>query len=373
MLRKLGWVGIGLIALILAFLLAPDWFFEVTGIAKWFLPTATYPLLQILVLRGAIGVMALSFGLLLVVIGGIRFRLIRRGAHGLVLGVILLAAGGAQFGILGARGLTNPAALPTDPGFSSGGPGDGTVTVATLNTNKSRANVDAVTKEIKVDGVDVIGLPETSAKYAQELVAKLAEQGETFYEYHLNADASAIDQQAVLISAHLGPYVMTTANQYSRPGIVLRPANPADLETHPNFVMLHLQSPDGKLLQYWRGETAAALEACGKDRIPGTVIFGDFNATRDHATLRQAIDSPANSCADAAQEAGFGGVGTWPAGWPTWLGITIDHVFADTTRYQAATGRVVDIPGAKQRMVITRLRPVKPLPQDQPEGAQPAN
>ena len=59
----------------------------------------------------------------------------------------------------------------------------------------------------------------------------------------------------------------------------------------------------------------------------GTIrlLPGDFNATLDHAPLRELLDS---GYRDAAEQVGAGLRPTWPVGVP-FPPVTIDHVLAD--------------------------------------------
>ena len=83
----------------------------------------------------------------------------------------------------------------------------------------------------------------------------------------------------------------------------------------------------------------------------GLIVAGDFNATRDHAPLRNL-----GGCISAGEQAGIGGLATWPSSTgTTLLGATIDHVLVDRTVWEGKKGRVVTIPGTDHRAVVVQL------------------
>jgi endonuclease/exonuclease/phosphatase (EEP) superfamily protein YafD len=86
---------------------------------------------------------------------------------------------------------------------------------------------------------------------------------------------------------------------------------------------------------------------------PVHILAGDFNATLDHAELRELLD---RGYVDAADAAGKGLVWTWPAlRRRRALPVTIDHVLVDR-RVRVERVSVVRIPGSDHRAVIAELR-----------------
>ena len=83
-------------------------------------------------------------------------------------------------------------------------------------------------------------------------------------------------------------------------------------------------------------------------------MAGDFNATLDHSPFRTGTAG----CGDAAEQAGAGLIGTWPAGWPRPAGTQIDHVIA-TSDLTAESFEVHDVAGTDHRAVLARLRPAQ--------------
>ncbi|XVQ16276.1 endonuclease/exonuclease/phosphatase family protein [Spirillospora sp. CA-255316] len=94
----------------------------------------------------------------------------------------------------------------------------------------------------------------------------------------------------------------------------------------------------------------AAAPATG-GRGPVRILAGDFNATLDHATLRNLIG---RGYADAADRTGAGLIPTWGLGEPK-PPITIDHILVD--RRCAVTELTVhDVRGSDHRAVVAEIR-----------------
>ncbi|MFR9778639.1 endonuclease/exonuclease/phosphatase family protein [Micromonospora sp. MS34] len=84
-----------------------------------------------------------------------------------------------------------------------------------------------------------------------------------------------------------------------------------------------------------------------------SVLAGDFNATLDHAPLRDLI---ATGYVDAADAAGAGLAGTWgPYDGDRIPPVTIDHVLADR-RIAVRAVEVHPLPGSDHRAVLAELR-----------------
>jgi endonuclease/exonuclease/phosphatase (EEP) superfamily protein YafD len=87
-------------------------------------------------------------------------------------------------------------------------------------------------------------------------------------------------------------------------------------------------------------------EPTGRVRL----LAGDFNATLDHAELRELVES---GYADAADAVGVGLVFTWPRP-VTSMPVTIDHVLVDERVYVEDVS-VHDLAGSDHRMVLAEL------------------
>jgi endonuclease/exonuclease/phosphatase (EEP) superfamily protein YafD len=114
-------------------------------------------------------------------------------------------------------------------------------------------------------------------------------------------------------------------------------------------VDVHPYPPDLGLVGRWR----AGLESLPSSGPRGTpwVLAGDFNATLDHAELRDVLD---RGYRDAADVSGMGLAATWPAAGSRLPPVTIDHVLADR-RLGIADYAVEEMPGSDHRAVFARL------------------
>jgi endonuclease/exonuclease/phosphatase (EEP) superfamily protein YafD len=103
-------------------------------------------------------------------------------------------------------------------------------------------------------------------------------------------------------------------------------------------------------LHDWRGDLAAQPRATPDG--PLRMLIGDFNATLDHAPLRDLIGSGYRDAADAV---GDGLVGTWGpyTGYP-FPPITIDHVLVDE-RIGVTDVSVHDLTGSDHRPVFAAV------------------
>lgn len=114
------------------------------------------------------------------------------------------------------------------------------------------------------------------------------------------------------------------------------------------IVNVHPYTPTRNQIGRWRH---------GLESLPSTgagapwVLAGDFNATLDHAELRDVL---ARGYRDAAEVTGQGLTATWPVDdWHS-LPVTIDHVLADA-RLAVLGYAVDDLPRSDHRAVFARL------------------
>ncbi|MGV9778617.1 endonuclease/exonuclease/phosphatase family protein [Streptosporangium sp. NPDC003464] len=85
---------------------------------------------------------------------------------------------------------------------------------------------------------------------------------------------------------------------------------------------------------------------------PYRILAGDFNATLDHAIMRELL---ATGYRDAADATGQGLTPTWPQqGWEPVPGVTLDHVFADS-RIAVRSFGAHRVPGTDHRAVFAEL------------------
>ncbi|MFE9690392.1 endonuclease/exonuclease/phosphatase family protein [Micromonospora sp. NPDC005806] len=101
----------------------------------------------------------------------------------------------------------------------------------------------------------------------------------------------------------------------------------------------------------WWTDLRGQPQATPRGRL--SILAGDFNATLDHAPLRDLI---ATGYVDAADQAGAGLTGTWgPYDGDPIPPVTIDHVLADR-RIAVRSVAVHALPGSDHRAVLAELR-----------------
>jgi endonuclease/exonuclease/phosphatase (EEP) superfamily protein YafD len=102
---------------------------------------------------------------------------------------------------------------------------------------------------------------------------------------------------------------------------------------------------------FWQDALAALPSSDGRGDVQ--ILAGDFNATLDHAELRDLLG---RGYTDAADAVGKGLVWTWPARRRgRALPLTIDHILVDK-RVEVERVEVVRVPRSDHRAVIATLR-----------------
>lgn len=339
--------------------------------------STTTPIAQAIAFRGAIGLASLAVGLLLLAAAGLaRWRRRRRAlrgrsvANGAVepprsgprrrprltapgaLAVVLLVTGAAQVGVLASRGVVN--APPTAGGVEP----PGTVTVVAFNTyvgSTPPADVAAVAIDA---GADVVALPETPREQAEAVAALLADAGFPMQVFTNDRGYSTVFTTSLLVSEALGPYEQVP----TRPGVGYVRAEPNDDDggrggSAPPLIVAHPSAPTPTNMDWWLRELEYAVDLCRS--TPRVIVAGDFNATLDHAPMRDL-----GGCVDAASEpgrSGAGAFGTWPAWVPALLGAPIDRVLADGAAWEVAAVGVVTVGESDHRGFVARLVPVASL------------
>ena len=328
-------------------------------------PTTVFPCAQLIALRSLLAVGAAFLGLLLLTVV-ILWRRRRRGQlsrigpgtcrTGLrtaVVGLVLLLVAGAHGGVLVARGLRQ---RPVDAGA---------VSVLSLNTEREGADVEAVAGLADAVGADVLVLPETTQRYGRRLAEALTEKKRSgaqppgfavFSDTGMPSDLAeqGIDQNSdpaysttVLVASRLGGYRQVEESAGAGFGTVRLEPESGD---GPVIVGAHTYPPLPGAMTWWRSSVTDVASLCRRPSA-GLIVAGDFNATRDHAPLRNL-----GGCTSAGEQAGIGGLATWPSSTgTTLLGATIDHVLVDGAVWEGKEGRVVTIPGTDHRAVVVQL------------------
>ncbi|MFV0252571.1 MAG: endonuclease/exonuclease/phosphatase family protein [Beutenbergiaceae bacterium] len=321
--RVLGW---GLVAFAgLAGLLSLDP--AIVGLSH------TTPVLQAISLRGLLAAGTLGLAAL-ALISAVVLRLAGTAVPQLW-GLAALAGivGGGHLGVLIERGVADEA-FATKP--------DGAIDVLTVNTLGTAGGTDGLVGLIDELNPDVVALQETMPEQAESIAADVLGDYQVFTH---TTGPQPVQGTALLVSVDLGDYRQTEAPATTFGGVWAVPVTGEG----PDLLSVHLVPPIPELVETWAAELTSLTQMC--DRVPGMIMAGDFNATVDHAVIRDA------GCVDAS--IGVGGRGTWPAGRSPWLGAPIDHVLVDPGVWRPAAARVLEAPDAgDHRAVLARLLPV---------------
>ena len=372
----LGWVIVVCLCLVVILSLVPDALGPLNGSLRL---SQRIPFSQVIALRSPL---AFGFAVLGLVVGAA--ALVRRarrtgGRRMAVLAVVLLLVAGAHTGALAHRGLdSGQVVTAADPAVIDSAAWDGTVRILTFNTLQGRADRSRLAADIDDAGAQVVVLPETGADEGRELADLLSRDGLP-YAVHSSAsgggrsageeaagDSGAAESEGtddavapttVLISPILGEYEEDRpVDDIGHGAVLLRPAG--DVTTpagyvRPTLLGVHTIAPLPGTMEDWsRTVTAAARQCAPETLVPGTIVAGDFNATLDHAPLKDL-----GGCADAGTQSGIGGLATWPTASRTdLLGATLDHILIDESVWTASAGRVLSISGSDHRGVLVELR-----------------
>ncbi|NUR87899.1 MAG: endonuclease/exonuclease/phosphatase family protein [Nonomuraea sp.] len=209
-------------------------------------------------------------------------------------------------------GLLGSAVLPRAvPGKNP--PADGPrLRVMTANLLVGEVPAAALVAAVKARGPDVLTLQELSPELAREL----DEQGiGALLPYRLERSSTAIYSRYPL---RAGLTFLSDSWQHVGGVLTLPDGQEIDL------VAVHACAPSGGWRAgCWKPSLRSLPPAGGRPRV----LAGDFNATLDHAVLRDLIST---GYRDAASVAGRGLSMTWPyGGWPAYFPrVAIDHVLA---------------------------------------------
>lgn len=367
--RAAGWAVVALIGVLALLILFPDLLGFVSDSARL---SVVYPFAQLVALRSGLVV---GFGLMALVTGASALiRILRRegGRRTTAAALVLLIAAVGHAWVLCSRGLGNdessPAAL-APAGSISADPADwdGGLTVFSFNTHYSEAYRVELAVAIRRAAAEVVVLPETSAEYGQAIADLLVQDGLRYTVFSAGDQKDAADPTTVLVGAVIGDYEQAQAPAGAGHGaVLLRPAGEAELNGHrrPTILGVHTHAPVPGSMEEWLASVEVVVGQCrgdgsdgdGSDGAgpapePGLIIAGDFNATLDHAPMKDL-----GGCADAGLEVGIGGVSTWPtSSHTTLLGSPIDHVLADSTAWRARSASVLTLSGSDHRALVVEL------------------
>lgn len=222
--------------------------------------------------------------------------------------------------------------------------------VMTSNLYLGRGDARTVVRLVREQGVDVLGLEELTP----EEVARLDAAGLRRLLPHRNVDARPGAGGTGLYSrfplTRRKPYNSLDINGEPRALVRVPGARPFELQVIHPPPPIHGQAPQ------WRHMLSElpkpGVGDGGSARGAPQMLIGDFNATLDHAQLRDLLD---DGYVDAADATGKGYETTWPAGRRFPPEITIDHVLLDP-RMRAEDVSVWLVPRSDHRALLATVR-----------------
>ncbi|GGV38351.1 endonuclease [Streptomyces longisporoflavus] len=213
--------------------------------------------------------------------------------------------------------------------------------VATLNTHVGQGDARALVELVKSERIDVLAVQELPATGIKALAEAGLGKVMPHQELHPENDSSLYSRIPL---THGGPLEADTA----------WPQTTAQVKVGGRAVRLvavHTYYPLGDADRWTKD--MSALTTVARDSGPDTVFLGDFNATVDHAPMRELLAS--GGLTDTHAELGEG----WPRTWPAGKGLLppllhLDHVLHGSgLAGTSVTERT--IPGTDHRAVTATL------------------
>ncbi|MBM9468181.1 endonuclease/exonuclease/phosphatase family protein [Nakamurella leprariae] len=254
----------------------------------------------------------------------------------------LLAVGVGNAAVVAGRGwATGPVAGEPDlvvVGFNT-----------QIGAERDATSVDELVALVTDTGADVVSLPETPREVADQVAARLAEQDRGFQVFSTRESRRPTSETSLLVAEDVGPYEQTDAPDTVLGTVRARPVG----HDGPVLVAVHAGSPVRATgWDRWAASVATAVaQAAPTVDGTGTVVVGDFNATVDHAPMRDLPDG----VVDAASAAGRGAEGTWPSSRPVLLASPIDHVLVDGNTFLVLGTHTVRVSDSDHRAVVADL------------------
>lgn len=232
--------------------------------------------------------------------------------------------------------------LPREMGGPEQVPGGRPVRILTLNLYLGKADAGEVASLARVRDADLVAVQELTPEAAERLDrAGFA----TDYPYRILQTAPLATGGGIYSRWPLRDLGSLVA-EFHQP--VAGVEVPASIPIQ--FVAVHPMAPSvPSRTRQWAAELGSIPPAFSAD-LP-LVLAGDFNATLDHAELRDLIDT---GYRDAADVVGNGLVSTWPARLEPKLPVTLDHVLAEQGIYFSSYD-VEKVSGTDHRAVFAEL------------------
>ncbi|MFE7753238.1 endonuclease/exonuclease/phosphatase family protein [Streptomyces sp. NPDC057428] len=212
--------------------------------------------------------------------------------------------------------------------------------VATLNTNGGKADPHALVKLIRTERIDVLAVEQMPSAGVDALDDAGLGALMPYRELHPEYDSSIYSRHPLFEggTTHVDTAWAQTTAEVSVDGHRVR------------FVAVHTYYPLGDTRRWARD--MAALASMARRSEPDTVFLGDFNASLDHAPMRDLL---AAGLTDVHGELGRGWGRTWPVGHafvpPL---IQLDHVLHGSGLAGVSVSEL-NVPGTDHRAVVAEL------------------
>ncbi|SCL34108.1 Metal-dependent hydrolase, endonuclease/exonuclease/phosphatase family [Micromonospora pallida] len=244
---------------------------------------------------------------------------------------------------LALAGVVVPRALPTGQPAADGP----TIRVLTANLLGGAGDARTLVDLVRANRVDVLALqeftPDAQAELGRRGLARLLPYQQLNAEKYTTGSGlyARFPLTEVGLRRNAGFGFSQAYGTLAVPG-----APPVRIESvHPAAPYAPSVVPD------WRTDLAAQPPATPDGLL--SVLAGDFNATLDHAPLRDLL---ATGYVDAADAVGAGWTGTWgPYDGDPIPPVAIDHVLVDR-RIAVRAVTVRGLPGSDHRTVLAELR-----------------
>jgi endonuclease/exonuclease/phosphatase (EEP) superfamily protein YafD len=248
---------------------------------------------------------------------------------------------------VGAVGLVGLAAVAgrgvrRRPGPAPAGGTD--LTILTANVLKGRADAGELATLVEREHPDLVVLPEAGHDYRDKLMPLVAVLG---YRSWVSTRPGTRDVHSVtvLVADDLGDVRVEAVREMRLPHLEVTGGRLGGR----TFRAVHATAPlMRRLIPTWHDDLAVLGRWCRAEPTP--IVVGDFNSTLDHSAFRAAL----GGAHSAVEGTGKGLVGTYPAAFPRWFGIHIDHVLVPAGTLTRRL-EVLDIAGTDHRAVLAEV------------------
>ena len=226
------------------------------------------------------------------------------------------------------------------------------IRVMTSNLFLGRGDPKAVVALVREQGVDVLGLEEMPPEELRRLDAAGLRELLPYRDADARPGANGTGLFSRFPLKRLKPYNSLDQNGEPRALVRVPSARPFEIQVVHPPPPINGQAPKWRhmLSELPRPDRGGLSDGPGPPRM----LIGDFNATLDHAALRDLLGGR-SGYVDAADATGKGFATTWPAGRRFPPEIAIDHVLLDP-RMRAEDVTVHVVPRSDHRAVVATVR-----------------